>query len=359
MKFDSAYYDDVIARHNYERLAPEIATTSSGSVTPEADAEPALGAIDFPLADLSPDDLRTKWMCHTGARDFATAVASGRPATVTTGVGLGGPPHAGTVFQLLRAVTLQRHGLHVQIVLGDLDSYNARRTPLAEVRRLADQYEEFVRRLGFDEQRGVLRRQEGNTDVLATAFLLSRHLDDADFSWAEEDLSGLYRSHGVFDHLTYGMKQATLLMAADFVHLLAQDRHVLVSLGVDEHKYVALARRGAERWGLAADRLSGIYTKMIPGLGGLPKMSKSIPGSGITAALPADDIRALLAADTDSGPDDDTSALLQMFACLPETGGHAYDLAAEARRTGGHRWRELREDLTERLVGIFSLWPQL
>jgi tryptophanyl-tRNA synthetase len=358
VKFDSAYYDDVIARHSYERIVPETTAAAGGGVTLERDAEHILGAIDFPLANLSPDDLRTKWVCHTGARSFAAAVADGKPATVTTGVGLGGPPHAGTVFQLLRAVTLQRHGLHVQIVLGDLDSYNARRTPLAEVRRLADQYEEFVRRLGFDEQRGVLRRQEGNTDVLATAFLLSRHLDDADFGWAEEDLSGLYRNHGVFDHLTYGMKQATLLMAADFVHLLAQDRHVLVSLGVDEHKYVALARRGAERWGLPADRLSGIYTKMIPGLGGVPKMSKSIPGSGITAALPPGDIRALLATDVGPGQDDDASALLQMFACLPEVDGHAYDLAAEARRADDRLWREIRGELTERLIGIFSLWPQ-
>ena len=347
MKFDSAYYDDVIARHSYERIGPDG--------TPDA---PGLGAIDFPLADMSPSDLRTKWVCHTGGRDFAAVVADGRPATVTTGVGLGGPPHAGTVFQLLRAVVLQQHGLHVQIVLGDLDSYNARRTPLVEVRRLADQYEEFVRRIGFDEQQGVLRRQEGCTDVLATAFLLSRHLDDADFQWAEEDLSGLYRNHGVFDHLSYGMKQATLLMAADFVHLLAEGRHVLVSLGVDEHKYVALARRGAERWGLPADHLSGIYTKMIPGLGGLPKMSKSIPGSGITAALPPDDIRALLAADPDSGPEDDTSALLQMIACLPETDGAAYDLASEARRSGGRRWQQLRDELTERLIGILALWPQ-
>ncbi len=205
---------------------------------------------------------------------------------------------------------------------------------------------------------GLLRRQEGCTDVLATAFLLSRHLDDADFQWAEEDLSGLYRNHGVFDHLSYGMKQATLLMAADFVHLLAEGRHVLVSLGVDEHKYVALARRGAERWGLPADHLGGIYTKMIPGLGGLPKMSKSIPGSGITAALPPDDIRALLAADPDSGPEDDTSALLQMIACLPETDGDAYDLASEARRSGGRRWQQLRDELTERLIGILALWPQ-
>ncbi|MGW3060607.1 hypothetical protein ACWC98_32400 [Streptomyces goshikiensis] len=338
MKFDTAYYNNVIDEHRYERLG--------------------LGAIDFGLAGMSRDDIRTKWICHTGAREFADAVAAGQPAIVTTGVGLGGPPHAGTVFQLLRAIKLQQQGLDVQIVLGDLDSYNARRTPLDAVRRIADQYDEFVRRLGFDTQRGTLRRQEGHADVLATAFLLSRHLDDVDFQWAEEDLSDLYQSHGVFDHLTYGMKQATLLMAADFVQLLTEGRHVLVSLGVDEHKYVALARRGAERWGLPADRLAGIYTKMIPGLGGLPKMSKSIPGSGIDASMTADTIRSLLAADPDTAPEDDGSALLQMYACLPEVDGRAYDRAATARRSGGADWHMLRREITDRTINVFSLWPR-
>jgi tryptophanyl-tRNA synthetase len=338
MRFDTAYYDSVIDQHRYERLG--------------------LGAIDFGLAGMSPDDLRTKWVCHTGARQFAEAATAGQPATATTGVGLGGPPHAGTLFQLLRAVKLQQCGLDVQIVLGDLDSYNARRTPLDSVRQLADRYEEFVLRLGFDADRGVLRRQEGETDVMATAFLLSRHLDDDDFQWAEEDLAGLYRNHGVFDHLNYGMKQATLLMAADFVHLLLEGRHVLVSLGVDEHKYVALARRGAERWGLPADRLSGIYTKMIPGLGGLPKMSKSIPGSGIDASMPAEDIRALLRADTDTAPTDDGSALLQMYACLPEVDGSEYDRAAAARRAGSAEWHAIREQLVERILALFSHWPK-
>ncbi|MFD6338959.1 hypothetical protein [Streptomyces sp. NPDC060131] len=338
MKFDTAYYESVIDQHQYEHLG--------------------LGTIDFALAGMSPGDLHTKWVCHTGAREFADAVSEGRPTIVTTGVGLGGPPHAGTLFQLLRAVKLQQCGLDVQIVLGDLDSYNARRTPLDAVRRLADQYEEFALGLGFDPGHGVLRRQEGETDVMATAFLLSRHLDDDDFHWAEEDLAGLYRNHGVFDHLNYGMKQATLLMAADFVHLLREGRHVLVSLGVDEHKYVALARRGAERWGLPADRLAGIYTKMIPGLGGLPKMSKSIPGSGIDGSMPAEDIRALLAADTDSAPSDDGSALLQMYACLPEVGQAEYDLASAARRAGDREWRVIREELVERLIMLFSRWPK-
>ncbi|GAA1934932.1 hypothetical protein GCM10009716_47460 [Streptomyces sodiiphilus] len=338
MKFDTAYYESVIDQHRYERLG--------------------LGAIDFALAGMSPDDLRTKWMCHTGAREFAEAVADGRPAIVTTGVGLGGPPHAGTLFQLLRAIKLQQCGLDVQIVLGDLDSYNARRTPLDSVRKLADRYEEFVLALGFDAERGVLRRQEGQTDVLATAFLLSRHLNDEDFHWAEEDLAGLYRNHGVFDDLSYGMKQATLLMAADFVHLLREGRHVLVSLGVDEHKYVALARRGAERWGLPADHLSGIYTKMIPGLGGLPKMSKSIPGSGIDAAMCAEDIRALLRADPDTAPTDDGSALLQMYACLPEVDGREYDRVSAARQAGNQQWHTEREQLIERTLSLFSHWPK-
>ncbi|ESP99307.1 tryptophanyl-tRNA ligase [Streptomyces sp. GBA 94-10 4N24] len=338
MKFDTAYYENAIDQHHYERLG--------------------LGTIDFPLAGMSPDDLQTKWVCHTGARQFAEAVAAGQPAVVTTGIGLGGPPHAGTLFQLLRAVKLQQCGLDVQIVLGDLDSFNARRKPLDSVRRLADQYEEFVLRLGFDAGRGVLRRQEGETEVLATAFLLSRYMEDDDFHWAEEDLAGLYRNHGVFDHLNYGMKQATLLMAADFVQLLREGRHVLVSLGVDEHKYVALARRGAERWGLPAERLSGIYTKMIPGLGGLPKMSKSIPGSGIDASMCAEDIRALLESDTDGAPTDDGSALLQMYACLPEVDGRAYDRASTARRSGGSEWHAVREQLVERILHLFSHWPK-
>ncbi|MGH3715562.1 MAG: hypothetical protein ACRDT4_19200 [Micromonosporaceae bacterium] len=338
MKFDSAYYERLIGLNQYERLE--------------------LSAIDFELAELRAEDLRAKWMCHTGAREFAAAVSAGEPAIVTTGIGLGGPPHAGTLFQLLRAIGLQQAGLAVQIVLGDLDSYNARRTPLDTVRDLADRYEEFVLRLGFDPGRGVLRRQEGETDVLATAYLLSRHMEDEDFLWAEEDLAGLYRAHGVFEQVSFRMKQSMLLMAADFIHLVQSGHHVLVSLGVDEHKYVALAKRAAHRWGMPADRLAGIYTKMIPGLSGMPKMSKSIPGSGVDAAMRPEAIRALLTEDPDLAADEDCSAILQLYACLPEVDGREYDRALDARRAGGAQWQALRGKLTDRIVDLFALWPR-
>ena len=337
MRFDGTYYAQVIEEHQYERLGFET--------------------IDFTLGTIPPEDLRTKWMCHTGAHEFADAVRAGHPTVVTTGIGLGGPPHAGTLFQLLRAIGLQQAGLTVQIVLGDYDSYNARRAPLDAVRRLADRYEQFLLGLGFDPQRGILRRQEGALDVLNTAYLLSRHLDDDDFAWAEEDLAELYRARGVFDRLSFPMKQATLLMTADFVHLLRGGCHVLVSLGLDEHKYVALARRGAERWGLPSSRLAGTYTKMIPGLGGLPKMSKSIPGSGIDATMSPAAIRATLDAGQDASTDEDGSALLQMYACLPEVGAREYDEALTARRQRGTAWQSLRRHLADRLIDLFSAWP--
>ena len=97
---------------------------------------------------------------------------------------------------------------------------------------------------------------------------------------------------------------------------------------------------------------------MIPGLGGLPKMSKSIPGSGIDASMCAEDIRALLKADTDNAPTDDGSALLQMYACLPEVDGREYDRASAARRAGGPEWRAVREQLVELMLSLFSHWPK-
>jgi tryptophanyl-tRNA synthetase len=96
---------------------------------------------------------------------------------------------------------------------------------------------------------------------------------------------------------------------------------------------------------------------MIPGLGGLPKMSKSLPGSGIDATMTPEAIRATLDADQDTG-DEDGSALVQMHACLPEVGGQGYDRAVAARRDGGGTWRALRRDLTDRLIDLFALWPK-
>jgi tryptophanyl-tRNA synthetase len=93
-------------------------------------------------------------------------------ALVSTGVGMTGPPHLGTVGQILTAVECQRAGLDVQFVIADLEPYHSG-APLEEVQRLAERYRSFCLDLGFDPERGRLRAQSDALNVMQTAQLLA------------------------------------------------------------------------------------------------------------------------------------------------------------------------------------------
>lgn len=151
LRFDDNYYQEVIRKHNYDPM----------------DFNP----INFELNGVSANVLQYKWLCHYEGNAFAEALHSGKDCIVTTGIGLSGTPHLGTLSQILRAIFLQKAGLKVQLVLGDLDSYNARNQPLDVVLERAEQYKAFIRRLGFDESKGILRNQYNNDEILKTAYL--------------------------------------------------------------------------------------------------------------------------------------------------------------------------------------------
>lgn len=83
-------------------------------------------------------------------------------------------------------------------------------------------------------------------------------------------------------------------MTADFFSAGQSYPNVLVMLGIDEHKYVRFAQKMLDRVdtaisGIRSPRINSIYTPMIRGLNGYPKMSKSFPESGITLDM-SDDI---------------------------------------------------------------------
>ena len=105
-------------------------------------------------------------------------------ALVSTGVGMTGPPHLGTVGQILTAVECQRAGLDVQFVIADLEPYHGG-APLEEVRRLAQRYRSFCLDLGFDPDRGRLRTQSDALDVMQTAERLAPYYDPE--SWDDGD----------------------------------------------------------------------------------------------------------------------------------------------------------------------------
>jgi hypothetical protein len=140
-----AHYEAVRERYDYEELT-------------------------LPLGDRSPSTLQRRFVAVDGTGVLAAAFD--RPTIAITGVGMTGPPHLGTVGQILTAISLQEAGLDVQFVIADLEPYHSG-ADLESVRRLAERYRQFVRSLGFDPEQGVLRTQEDAPEVMRTAEVLA------------------------------------------------------------------------------------------------------------------------------------------------------------------------------------------
>src|SRR3989304_9876324 len=129
VKFDKEYYNSLMKEYSYDPLEFE--------------------RINFYLGKFSKDDLQRKWLCHHGGDKFAKNFNK-KKSIVTTGLGLTGIPHIGTLSQILRAISLQKTGIPVQMVLGDLDAYNHKAKPLKQALELADRYKKFILKLGFN-----------------------------------------------------------------------------------------------------------------------------------------------------------------------------------------------------------------
>lgn len=337
--FSESYYRQVLATHGYTSFD--------------------LRRFDFTLAGLGANLLNARYLCHHHGDQYVSAAPARR--TVTTGFGMSGLPHLATVSHILKMIELQRGGERCQIVLGDLDAYNGKARPYAEVRELAEQFREFTLRLGFDAEAGTLRTQERYLPALEAMYLLGRYVGQPDFDAAEEDNHAYYASRGLVDStMTFRRALSLSLMAADFLALGQDHDGVLVMLGVDEHRYVRFAQEVRERMDehvpLRADfALNAIYTRMVRGFGGHPKFSKSIPGSGLDVTTPPEDVHRLLTAEP---PNPEESATYQLMCQLPRYDAAVlHDLHAQCQQASS-AWERAVHDLADYLVHLTSLWPR-
>lgn len=336
--FSQDYYQHVVHEHGYDTFELEPFT--------------------FDLAGLTADELNVRWLCHHRATDF---LATPQPSRIiTTGFGMSGVPHMGTVSQIRGITALQGGGERCQIVLGDLDAHNGKGRALEQTRELADRFARFCRRMGFDDTAGVLRNQFNDLDCLRNMYLLGFYADDVDFDRAEEDNHGYYASMGIVDdRMTFRRKASLALMAADFVTLGQDFDAVLVVLGLDEHKYVRFTREVAQRFGadtsLRGDfTLASIYSRLATGFEGHPKMSKSIPGSSINVTSRPEEIAARVMGDEARTPEASPSYQLicQMFFRPIED---CLALVQECA-TASPAWRKTQVELAEYLISIAELW---
>ena len=148
--FSEGYYQNVVQEYGYDTFELERFT--------------------FGLAGLDADELNVRWLCHHRATEF---LATPQPSRIiTTGFGMSGVPHMGTVAQIRGITAFQNGGELCQIVLGDLDAHNGKGRSLAQTRELADRFASFCRRMGFNDTTGILRNQFGDLDCLRTMYLL-------------------------------------------------------------------------------------------------------------------------------------------------------------------------------------------
>ncbi len=344
--FNQEYYENVMDEFGYDPLK--------------------FGKINFSLGSLSEEDLQRRWLCHHDGDRFAKSLSVGEPVIVSTGFGLSGTPHAGTLSQILRSITLQKAGVPVNIVLGDLDAYNGKAKPLIQTLELAERYREFVLNLGFNpDAPSILRSQYDALDVLRTAYLIGHHMDDKMFSRAEEDLHEMYSQNGKVDaDMSYRRKLSLNLMTADFIHLHTEQgfKSVLVMLGIDEHQYVQFGRETVER--MKQDKsltnfdmvLAGMYSSLIKGFYDFPKMSKSFQQSGITVDMSPDEIRNKIMEGEGHYDNPENNAVYQMMSAASNLSSEQLKANYEACLERGNQWYKAKKEYVDILVDICAKW---
>ncbi len=346
--FDSQYYSAVMKEFGYSPLEFEH--------------------ISFSLGQLAKDDLQRQWLCHMNGKNFAEAMQAGKRVVATTGFGLSGVPHIGTLSQILKALRLQQAGVPVQIVLGDLDAYNGKNTELEYTQELVESYRRFILSLGFNASPpNSLRAQYDALTTLRMAYLLGHYMDDEVFSQAEEDLHKFYSQRGKVDSvMSYRRKLSLNLMIADFLELLSHGGFdaVLVVLGIDEHRYVNFGRETLEQatveyahW-FHGKHYAAMYSGIIRGFHGYPKMSKSFPQSGITLGMSAEEIAALIEYGEVITKFPETNIVYQMIASASLYDNNQIKEAHEECRKQSTRWLHIKRDYAKHLHQLCQLWHE-
>lgn len=340
IEFGASYYQDVIKDFGYD---PSM-----------------FDGFTEDLPRISRDDMQKVFLCHQGLYDFRDSTSD---KAVLTGFGLSGVPHMGTLSQMNRVSILNQAGYFSEVILGDLDAYNGKLIPIETVKHHAVVYKGFLDRSGIlNPDNSRVRNQYDDPEVLRTAYLIGRFVTDGQLEAAEEDLHEFYAREGRVDStMTYRRKLSLNLMVADFFNLGQTHPEVLVMLGIDEHQYVRVGQQLADTIdpvvsGLSPVRISSLYTPIIKGLNGYPKMSKSFPDSGITLTTPIAQVEQLIMREPDTFKDPDESVVYQIACGIGL--GHDVSLSEvwEAANERDREWCNVKKLLISRIALFGKHW---
>lgn len=283
---------------------------------------------------------------------------------VVTGFGPTNAPTAGTLSVMLGTVELQ-HRLRapMTVIVSDLGAWNSRNVPWSTLVQIRDQMFAFLVALGLDRDAADLRSHLDH-DNLIRAGRVARYLSRADFQEHRESLLELYADHGLLGS-EVGVVIDSLYTVADVLGPFDSGaKHVLMVSGMEEAYFTDLARVVLERQAHAGDlglgwsgHIGALYFRVLEGLAGYPKMSKSIPLSSIHLNMTPDEI-------TDRVMSDDDASQRAVLSAIELSSGWSAADTATAQETFADRavrpeaWRNVRGEFCRTFSGHAAIWKR-
>ncbi|WJK34713.1 hypothetical protein [Solwaraspora sp. WMMA2065] len=282
--------------------------------------------------------------------------------SVVTGFGPTNAPTAGTLSVMLGIVELQRRlGAPMTVVISDLGAWNSRNVPWQTLLQVRDQMFAFLVAIGLNPDGAELRSHLDHAN-LVRAGRVARYLSRADFQEHRESLLELYADHGLLGSET-GVVVDSLYTVADILGPFEGGAgDVLMVSGVEESYFTDLARLVLHRQAGAGDLSLGwqggigaLYFRVLEGLAGYPKMSKSIPASSIHLNMAPAEI-------TDRVMRDDEASQAPLLSAIELSSGWDATDITRAREAFADRllrpgpWRQARREYCRSFTQFAETW---
>lgn len=239
--------------------------------------------------------------------DNAGAVLSAPTADtkIITGFGPTNAPTAGTLSVMFGARELQENlGADMSVIVSELGAWNSRNVPWGELCHYRDKMISFMGAIGMQADGIEIRTHLDHANLVRTG-RIARYLTMAELGQYKESLTELYESQGLLGS-DVGMVVDTLYTVADVLQPAEEGfGNILMVSGYEEGYFTELARIVADKQEKSGDislgwkqpTIGALFFKVLQGLGGYSKMSKSIPDSAINLGMNSDEIRQKILSD--------------------------------------------------------------
>ncbi|GAB3950032.1 nucleotidyl transferase family protein [Streptomyces sparsus] len=327
--------------------------------------QPLPTAEDWAAETLGP--LTRRFTHHDRAQDVLP-VDPERPLVIVTGFGPTNAPTAGTLSVMLGVIEMQRRlGVPMTVVVSELGAWNSRNVQWDQLVAVRDQMFSFMRAIGLDSPSGlapVELRSHIDSANLVRCGRIARFLTRQDFLDHHEDLADLYQDRGLLGS-EIGVTVDALYTVADILGPAeAGAARMLMLSGLEESYFTELSRLVLKRQKEAGDlslgwqvELGALYFRVLEGLGGYPKMSKSIPASSIHLGMTDDEIAGRVLGH-------DEASQRPLLSAIELSSGWAMPEIDQARAAFRHRrqkpsgWEVAKHRFTETFTSFARIWRE-